>query len=97
MALKITKTDNVYELQGRLCSSQVHEVRNFFISKLKNDSELKICLCNLDDMDLSGAMMLEGLKEEAFKIRKSVQVFFGDNRKILGPFRMMDQTLLAAA
>ncbi|NNJ81537.1 MAG: hypothetical protein HKP11_05015 [Flavobacteriaceae bacterium] len=97
MALKITKTDDVYELQGRLCSSQAHEVRNFFISKLQIDGNLNISLCKLDDLDLSGAMMLERLKEEANKSGKMVQVFSGPNRKILGPFLMIDQTVLTAA
>jgi ABC-type transporter Mla MlaB component len=97
MALRITKTDNVFELQGRLCSSQVHEVRNFFNSKLQDDDELNISLCNLDDLDLSGVMMLERLREEAFKTRKSIQVFSGENKKILAPFRMLEQQLTIPA
>ncbi|MCW5518599.1 hypothetical protein J1N09_02020 [Aureitalea sp. L0-47] len=97
MALQITHTNNVYVLHGRLCSDQVHEVRNFFKIKLKQYEYLMIDLGGLDDLDLSAGIMLQDLKKEAYRTNRSFRLTTSGNKKIMGPFQVLDSQLLNAA
>lgn len=98
MSLRILKTDNVFTLSGRLGANQIFSTREFFMYKLRSEDTLMISLAGLDDLDLSAALMFKSLKDEAFRINKSLTVFTGQNRKILGPFRKLeDQHVLAVA
>lgn len=98
MALSISKMETVYHLSGALHANQVFQLRNFFELSLKNEESITISLAGLDDLDLSAALMFKQLKDEAYKMKKSVTVFNGENQKILGPFLMLeDQQVLTAA
>lgn len=97
MALEINKTENVFFLKGRLHANQVFQIRSFFEAKLKTEEEVTISLIGLEDIDLSGAMMFKQLKDHAFRTNKSLMVYAGVNKKILGPFSVLeDQYVLAA-
>lgn len=97
MALQIKKTENVFILKGTLHSNQVFEIRNFFQHKLKSDASLTISLAGLDDLDLSAALMFKQLKDEAYRINKRFTVFSAGNKKVLGPFLMLEEPVLLAA
>ncbi len=98
MALQISKIDKVFTLSGRLGANQIFAIRDFFVYKLRDEDQLIISLAELDDLDLSAALMFKSLKGQAFRINKSLTVFTGKNRKILGPFRKLeDQRVLSAA
>ncbi len=97
MALEIKKTENVFFLKGRLNANQVFQIRAFFETKLKEEGQVTISLAGLDDLDLSGAMMFKHLKDYAFQINKSIMVYAGENRKILGPFAVMEDSNVLAA
>ena len=97
MALQIEKRENVFTLKGTLHSNQVFEIRNFFQHKLKLDASLIVSLAGLDDLDLSAALMFKQLKDEAYKMNKSFTVFTAGNKKVLGPFLMLEEPVLLAA
>ena len=98
MALQISKTANVFTLKGRLSAGEVFQARSFFLHKLSFEESFTISLAGLDDLDLSGALMFKGLKDEAIRINKSVKIVNGENQKILGPFRKLeDQFVLSVA
>ena len=97
MALAIEKVENVFLLKGRLTASQVFQIRIFLESKLNQQGELVISLSGLYDLDLSGAMMFKQLKDFAFQTNKALTIYVGENKKILGPFSVLeDQHVLAA-
>lgn len=97
MALAVKKVENVFLLEGRLTASQVFQIRAFLESKLIEQGEIVISLSGLFDLDLSGALMLKQLKDFAFQTNKSITIYAGENKKILGPFSVLeDQHVLAA-
>ena len=97
MSLKIEKKENVFTLAGTLHSNQVFEIRNFFQHKLKSETSLTVSLAGLDDLDLSAALMFKQLKDEAYKMNKNFTVFTAGNKKVLGPFLMLEEPVLLAA
>ena len=97
MALKIQFKKGEYSLQGRLCSSHSHEIFQFFKSKLNFHDHLTINLAGIDDLDLAAAIMLEDLKKEAKRRNKPVEILLGMNKKILGPFRVLNPQMYEAA
>ncbi|MDC8005689.1 hypothetical protein POV27_16645 [Aureisphaera galaxeae] len=97
MALKIQNTGNTYQLSGRLNSTIVKEIRPFFIHKIKESEIVTIDISDLDDIDLSGAMLMSDLYERAQKGYKTFKVLAKNNQKILGPFRQLYTEYLLAA
>lgn len=97
MALEIKKIENVYLMEGRLGANQVFQINAFFQAKLKIEGELTISLLGLDDLDISGAMMFKHLKDFAFKANKTVSIFTGENKKILGPFTVLEDPYVLVA
>lgn len=97
MSLHITRTENVFQLAGNLTGNQVFQIRNFFKTILNSERSLEINLSGLDQLDLSAAMMFQDLKELGLRANKKVTVTNGENRKILGAFRMLGGEVLAVA
>lgn len=97
MALEIKKLKNVFLLEGRLGANQVFQVNAFFQAQLEIEGELTISLAGLDDLDISGAIMFKHIKDIASKTQRAVSIFAGENKKILGPFSVLEDPYVLAA
>lgn len=97
MALHITNSYQIFQLSGRLNNQVVYEAKAFFTHKLSHTEELTIDVSQLDDIDLSGAMLLNDLYTRALKDRKGIRILIRDNQKVLGPFRQLNAEYILAA
>lgn len=96
MSLHITKTQNEFQLTGNLRANNLFEIKNYFRTILKITPSLHINISRLDQLDLSAAMMFRDLKLEAFNMQKECTVSNGQNEKIVGAFRMLEEQVLQA-
>ncbi|MEP2936103.1 MAG: hypothetical protein ABJM06_13155 [Gilvibacter sp.] len=94
MALRIVKQDNVYFLKGRLHGNGAYGIRDFFKAVLSSDDHLTINLSDLDDLDLSAAMLLNDLKIQGLMTNKTVSILHHSNEKIQGSFRQLGAQLV---
>ena len=90
MALHINKTERGYALRGCLTSPNVHHLRSMLTYRLHEDQELKVYINELDQLDLSGAMMFRDLNQVALGAGLKLEIIVGDNQKIIGAFRMLE-------
>lgn len=89
MALQIQNKKEVFHLVGHLNSNQVFEIKSFFKSILLRRNDVTVSIEALDQLDLSGALILAQLQEEARKEAKLFTIIGWKNRKVLGAFRML--------
>ncbi len=62
MALTITHMDGVYCLKGNTQTSQISQIKCFFLEKLKKEEQLLVNLCQVQDDDQEISDMLYRLK-----------------------------------
>lgn len=89
MALQIKNKNEAFHLIGHLNSNQVFEIKAFFKSILQNRNNVTVSIEALDQLDLSGALILAQLQEEARKEAKLLTISGWKNQKVLGAFRML--------
>lgn len=97
MSLQIIKTENKVTLKGNLTANTIFQIRRYCLALLDQNSSLIINLSGLDQLDVSAAIMLRDLKFEAYKMDKVLTVTNGQNQKIVGAFRMLDDQVLQIA
>ena len=89
MALQIKNKNEAFHLIGHLKSDQVFEIKAFFKSILQNRNNVTVSIEALDQIDLSGALLLAQLQEDARKEAKLFTISGWQNKKVLGAFRML--------
>lgn len=94
MAIQIKNDRGIFRLIGWLNRTQVYEIRSFFEAKIRLGQDVVISIENLDQLDLSGAMCLCNLEEEAFKYGVNFRLIGLRNQRILGSFRMINKANL---
>lgn len=97
MSLQIIKTENEVTLSGNLTANTIFQIKRYCLALLDQNSSLIINLSGLDQLDVSAAIMFRDLKLEAHKMDKVLTVTNGQNKKIVGAFRMLDHQVLQIA
>ncbi|PQB03489.1 hypothetical protein [Aureitalea marina] len=96
MALCIEQKESIFEFTGSFHASQTQQVRTYFKHKLNGDGKFEICLQKLEDIDLAGVIMLRCIKDSALELGCQISVRLGNNQRILGPFRQLNEPMLVA-
>lgn len=88
MALHLRIEENTIYLKGRLLCKEAYQIKPIIEQSIRNTEDLKINISELDDMDLSGAMVLRDLAKK--EVNKTFNIIRGENQKILGPLKVID-------
>ena len=96
MALFIEQNKSTYHLTGSFHASQAQEVRTYFLHVLKDKRLVHICLEKLEDIDLASVIMLRNIRNSAQDRGCQISIQLGNNGRILGPFRQLNEPLLVA-
>jgi len=85
MAIQITKTENGFQLSGRLRTNQLFEIRNFFDTKLNTSEELFLSLAGLEEIDFSTVLFIKNLQDHANRMQKKIHVSGGTYQEVFEP------------
>ncbi|TRO63339.1 hypothetical protein [Christiangramia sabulilitoris] len=86
MALKIKENNGIFEISGRLSSSNSFQVRKYFEVILKMKHYVRISLEQLDGMDIGSVFEFRALIMYAARRGRVVNFVGDENRRIRGAF-----------
>lgn len=87
MALQITKTAGIYEINGDLNSQNVYSLNNHFESLLAQSKFITVSLNKLVDIDAYAVSAFASLYKKALRNNKVFYIIGQENEKINEQFR----------